>query len=245
MSAPLLNVADYTPLELSLFGLSSVFWVTVYALVIRDSRRLAFVGMPAFAFCGNIAWEFLYGFVYQTNLGTLAAWGMKVYFPLNCYIGWQLLRHGHAQFSLEAVRRHLAAILAFAVAAWLVFFFFFIPAVDDPLGMSSANVLNVVMSALFIQLLLHQSERKGAAGLAKLSYTIAWCKMLGTAFSSLFCALHFPERRWMLAICSVTFVLDVAYVVLFTRLRAAARREQTAPATGVTPAPAALPQTGT
>ncbi|QRN92938.1 hypothetical protein JRI60_27410 [Archangium violaceum] len=252
MNAPLLNLVDYSPLEMALFGISGTFWVAVYILVILDARKYGFTAMPAFAFSGNIAWEFLWGYVFRTNMGELAVWGLRIYFPLNCYIGWLLLRHGPKQFTTEALRRYGSALIACAMLSWGAILLAFSPINDDPAGLSSATILDVTMAIQFIGLLLLVHEREGAAGLAKMSYPAAWLKLVGSTSAGICILLHFPpERRWVMVLSCVSFVLNVSYVIIFTRLRAAARQKartasiDSANVGSMGAAVIALPRTGT
>jgi Co/Zn/Cd efflux system component len=87
------------------------------------------------------------------------------------------------------------------------------------MGATSAYIINVMMSAVYITLLQTHPERK-------FSLVIGWTKGLGTACFSLFMFME-PLRRYgdealadkgfLLTLCVVTLVLDVVYVVMLHR----------------------------
>jgi len=221
MSPAWVNLTDYTPTEQLLLAVSGVFWSSTYFLILLDARRKAFLGVPVLAVPANLACEFLHGYVYPTNMGALADWGQKIYFPLSCLMGWYALRHGERQFHDETLRRYTLALFAFAAVAWGAFLYFFIPAVDDSAGITTGIIVTLLMSALYPVLLLQRFERAGADGVKQLSYAVAWFKCLGTSFAVVFAFLHLTGRPWVLVLCVVTFLLDLVYLRLFARLRSA------------------------
>jgi hypothetical protein len=223
MGAALLNFSDYTPLALTFYCASAISWFAAYAIIIQHIRRRQFAPVPALAWCGFIAWEILWGYVYQTNVGSLFEWGLKIYAPLSCYILWGVFRYGHKQFSTRAARQNVAPIMLFNVVAWLIVLYFFIPAHDDPSGMTTATILSVSTSAQYLSLLLHLHEREGAAGLQELPYAGGWFKLMANTFSFIYCFLHLSERHWLLVLCVISVVLDLAYLAVFRHLRASAR----------------------
>jgi hypothetical protein len=226
----LLNFQVYTPLEYVLYGASGLCWVIFYLTVLVQARRREFVGAPAFAMWAYLSWEILWGFVYTPDLGPAFAWGLKGYVPMSAYICWLTLRYGHKQYAEGPIQRFLKPGFVFTLAAWLAFLYFFIPQYDDRAGITTAHLLILVMSVSFLSLLLRLYEREGAQGLEKLSYPMAWCKLLALLFTTAFSVVHLPERKWLHVIGGVTLCLDVFYCYTFARLRSTAAAAQKAPA---------------
>jgi hypothetical protein len=218
MSRDLINLESYTPLEMAVWGCGAVMFVAVYVLVFIQMFRSKVVGIPAFAFGANIAWEFLWGYVYQSDMGALFTWGLKVYMPMSLVIGAFLLRYGYKQFLSPRLQRNLAAVVLGGGVFWLGVFVLLKP-VDDAAGMSSVMLVNLVLSVSFLPLLRSRFRQEGGRGLDTHSYAIGWLRLLGGAFNSAFCLLHLPERGWVHAVCLAICVLDVTYLVLFHRLR--------------------------
>jgi hypothetical protein len=219
MLASLLNLSVYSPLEYALYSMGGMLWVIVYLLIFFQARKTQFVGVPALGMWAYLSWEILWGFVYTTDLGSLFVWGLKGYMPLNACICWLIVRYGYRQFQSELFHRYQVLAYGFALGAWTAFLYFFIPAVDDGAGITSAYILNAIMSATYLPLLLRLYEQGGKAQLNKLSFPVAWLKMLATVCNFAFCLLHLPERRWMHVVCLVTLLLDVAYCYAFTWMK--------------------------
>jgi hypothetical protein len=95
---------------------------------------------------------------------------------------------------------------------------------DDYRGVLDAWLINLVMSALFLDLL---RQRPGGAGLSRLA---AWTKLIGSACNAIYVGwgpevLDQPLGR-MFSLVAAVFVLDALYAVGLTRARAGARQNQ-------------------
>jgi hypothetical protein len=223
MDRAFINLDSYTPLELTVWTAGAVMFVAVYILVFINMFRRHVVWIPAFAYGANFAWEFLWGYVYQTDMGTLFSWGLKFYMPMSLAFGFYLLRYGYKQFRSPWLRSHLAAVLLGGVAFGVSLVALLKP-VDDAAGMSSVMFVNLVLSGCFLSLVLNTFRQEGARGLDGYTHAIGWLKLLGGVFNTAFCVLHLPERGWVHAAGYAYFVLDVAYLYLFYRLRASRGR---------------------
>ena len=102
----LFNTVDYTVPQLILFGIAAAYWVWVYIVVIRDIIKNKFVGIPVLAVCSNISWEFLWSFVFYTNMGALFEWGYRAWFILDVFIFYSILRYGKMQFTDPALKKY-------------------------------------------------------------------------------------------------------------------------------------------
>lgn len=47
--------------------LSGIFWTITYLLILQRSIQDRIIGMPMVALCMNIAWEFIFSFVYPSD----------------------------------------------------------------------------------------------------------------------------------------------------------------------------------
>jgi hypothetical protein len=219
MFASLLNYSVYSPLEYAFYGLGGALWITIYLIILFQARKKEFVGAPALVMWAFMSWEILWGFFYKTDLGSLFVWGLKCYLPLSGYICWLTLRYGYRQYRSGLLHHYQVLAYVFTLVAWTAFLYFFIPDVDDGAGITSAYLLNVTMSAAYIPMLLRLFEEGGKANLDKVSYPVAWLKVLATACTTVFCLLHMPERRWLHVLCIVTLSLDAVYCYAFYRMR--------------------------
>jgi hypothetical protein len=230
-TAPWLNTTDYTPFQLALFAAGCLGWVIAYIGVSLMLKRRKFVEIPAGAVVANIAWEFVWGFVYGSDMGRLFTWGYALWAVQDVYITAALFRYGHKQVSSPALKRAFRPAAAFGIVAWAVAIYYFVADGYDPslrvisgdgvtsgYGAISGYILNVMMSALYIGLVLRHDPRDFSA-------LVAWSKMIGTALLSVFNAMVRPHDSFLMALCAVTFLLDVAYIVAFYKRRARFERE--------------------
>jgi hypothetical protein len=210
MNQPFINTTDYTTLELITFGVGCAGWIVVYYFTIRSIIRRQFVEIPIVTIWGNIVWEFLWSWVFVTNMGSLFMWGYRVWFFMDCFILYGAFRYGQKQLALPLLSRHYRLMSVLGILAWLPLLYYYIDGYDRPLskmGAYSGYILNLLISALYIPLALRLNW-------VSFSYPAAWCKGVGTLLISVFCFLHFTDR-FLLTMCVLTGILDGLYIYLF------------------------------
>lgn len=219
-SASLVNCADYTPFELLLFCFGCWLWVVCYVVLIRDIRRYKFVGIPAFSGAGNIGWEFVWTFLYATDMGKIADWAYKAWFAIDIYIFWKLVQYGDKQGWAPAIRRVYKPMILFAGAVLGLLYYLFQASghVDYPIGAATAYIDNFTMSVLYLFLLSRLTDVRGLAP------SIGWMKMIGTGTNTVFMFLHFPHDRFIHVLGVGLFICDVIYVAWLSKKREAQRR---------------------
>jgi len=207
-----LNLEYYTPLQLILFGIGAVLWLVNYGYLIHKVFKEKFVEMPAAVLCANFAWEFIWGFVFTQNMGAVLGIGYKLWFFLDCFIIYGFYRYGDKQVTPSVVP-YFRSFFTFALLGWgAVLYFFVKQGADNPIGATSAYVINILISSLYIFLFL-RTESKNL-----FSFTTAWTKCVGTGLISVMCALVWPENMFLLSMCVICFLLDVFYIYLFVKL---------------------------
>jgi hypothetical protein len=195
------NTDEYSVLQLVVFGLGCFGWVVAYAGTLQMLAKQRFLEIPAAAVCANVAWEFVWGFLYPNDLGHFFTWGYRAWFFLDVFITYNLFRVGVKQIDTPAIRKHFVPICAATILAWAVGIFFFVrQGYDTGVGAVSGYILNVMMSWLYITLLLRHP-------VGWFSDLVAWSKMLATL------------NAVVITLGVVTFVLDVAYTVLLRQRR--------------------------
>jgi hypothetical protein len=165
-----------------------LLWAVTYILVVVHGFRAKTYGIPFAAICMNITWEFLGAFVWPRgpdDIGILVFLD-TVGFLLDLCIAWQLLRYGRAEQTTEGFRRWYYAVFVFGIVFALVGQYAFVATFRDQLGMVDANLINLVMSTLFI----FRFWANGRCDTA--TYLIAWTKGLGTACTSIMCYFWLP-----------------------------------------------------
>jgi hypothetical protein len=206
-----LNHATYSNLELGLFGVGAFFWLACYILVIRGIIKYKFVGISAAVVGANIAWEFLWAFVFHQDMGKLIQIGYYGWFFLDCFIVYSMFRYGDKQV-LPPNRKYFKLFFAYSIAGWAVVLYFFISdKLDNPIGANTAYAIQLLISASCLGMLLRSPDEKG------ISYLSAWCRMLGSLFCGIMCVIHWPENHWIASMIVVYLLIDIFYLVLATR----------------------------
>ncbi|MSP93423.1 MAG: hypothetical protein EXR79_16790 [Myxococcales bacterium] len=208
------NTTTYSTLELVLFGLGCVLWAVTYVDVLVAVRRAQFVEIPSVAVMANVAWEFDWGFVLQTDMGMLFQWGYRIWFFLDVVIVWAMIRFTFARIDVPQIKRLAMPATAVFVVLWGVGLYFLREqGVDNPTGAVSGYILNVMMSGLYLWAILTTPTPHLYSPLS------AWCKGLGTGLISVFCVLHLPENRFLLTLCGTAALLDALYLTALYRRR--------------------------
>jgi hypothetical protein len=218
MSTPIINLADYTVAQHIFFALGCLLWVFTYIIVIRGIKKNDFIDIPLIAVTANFAWEFLWSFVFITDMGSLYMWGYRIWFFLDCFIVFGLFRNGYKQIGIAALRDKSKLIIAFGIACWVLMLYYYIKNYDFPIshnGVYSGYIINVMMSALYIPMLLRLGD------LQQFSKWAGWLKGVGTLLISVFCLLKYNDG-FLLSMCAVTALLDAVYIYLVMRNKAAA-----------------------
>lgn len=231
----LVNLQDYTPFELLLFAGGCYLWVVVYMLYIRSILKKKFIEAPIFAVCGNIGWEFAWSFLLRTDMGPLLVWCYRFWFFFDLFIFWGVLTYGWEQVRTEAFRKVLKPLLiAIAIFHGAAFYTMAKSGLDTSIGANSAFLLNFALSVLYIFVLFQQRE---LGNLDRVSWLIAWLKMLGTGTNTVFMNIHpaYAENHFLHLMSIATTTVDCVYIYLVWRLKRQARQE-----TSVSSAPASV-----
>jgi len=185
-----------------------------YVAIVRNALRHRFLEIPAGAVVANIAWEFVWGFLYPNELGLFFSWGYRIWFFFDLAIVWLLFRHGDRQVELPELKAVFKPACVFGIAAWAVGIYFFVgEGYDTGYGAISGYILNTMMSALYVVLILRHGQ------LVDFSLVVAWSKMLGTALLTVFNFIVQPGNPYLLLLCLLTLALDLLYIGVFYGLR--------------------------
>ncbi|NIJ52764.1 transmembrane-type terpene cyclase [Dyadobacter arcticus] len=215
MENSLLNLKDYTVLELATFGVGCFLWIIVYFFTLKSIHKHKFIEIPVVTVWGNIVWEFLWSWVFVPDIGSLFAWGYRIWFFMDCFIVIGAFLYGQRQMNLPIFVKNFKLLSILGILAWIPLLYYYIDIYDYPLskmGAYSGYILNIIISALYVTMSLRMNQWK------MFSYPAAWCKGVGTLLISVFCFLHFTDG-FLLTMCVITGVLDAFYIYLFARER--------------------------
>jgi hypothetical protein len=189
---------------------SGIFWTATYILIIRRSFLDHTYGMPLVALCANISWEGIFSFIYPPFIIQHVV--NLVWFALDTVIFIQLLRYGPREFADLSKRAFYGVCSLTLLTGFGAVFLTTIEFHDS--GVYSAFGQNLMMSVLFLMMLYRRRSLRGQ------SFSIALCKLLGTAFASLafFLFSSLSHRSVLLPFLYVTiFIYDVIYLGMVYR----------------------------
>ena len=208
------NTSQYPVPLLILFGVGCFGWVVAYVAIVKSALRNQFLEIPAGAVVANIAWEFVWGFLYPNELGRFFSWGYRVWFFFDLGIVYMLFRFGDRQMGLPELKAIFRPACVFGILAWAVGIYFFVgEGYDTGYGAISGYILNTMMSALYLVIILRHGH------LYDFSLVVAWSKMLGTALLTVFNFIVQSGNPYLLLLCLLTLALDLVYIGLFYWIR--------------------------
>ena len=187
--------------------LSGIFWTITYLLILQKSRQDRIVGMPMVALCMNIAWEFIFSFIYPSDGPQLYVNYVWVSFDL--IIVRQYLNLNKSAFAKYLPKKLFYPAFCSVLAIGFFNMLFATTELGTKLGSHyTAFEINLIMSVLFVYLLLSADRTQGQ------SIYIAATKMIGTAFASVMSFLEFPSSPLLNFLYVAIFLCDGAYTVL-------------------------------
>ncbi|KAK2029115.1 hypothetical protein LX32DRAFT_719218 [Colletotrichum zoysiae] len=207
----------------------SFFWTIAYVLYIRQGLRDKSYGMPLFALCANIAWEFLFGVVMPTSAAQVVAFVPWLIIDIGIiYTTW---KYGPQEWKHSPiVARNLGWILSLGVVTMIGAFWAFINTVGiDPASFYLGYSDQLLISCTSLAQLLRRDSTAGH------SWGIWFNRTLGTFLSIVLFAwryAHYPESYTRVAEPIVVFffaaseVVDVAYAFVYAHVAAKEKLKQ-------------------
>lgn len=208
-----LNLETYTTTELTLFGIGAFFWLVCYAFTIRGIFKYKFVGISAGVVGANIAWEFLWAFVFKQDMGKLLQVGYVGWFLLDCIIVWGIYKYGNKQVN-DNLKPHFKFLFTYSILAWLIVIYFFTNGFiyeTTHIGANSAYAIQLVISVTCLIMFINHSSEPG------ISYIAAWGRMLGSLFCGIMCIMHWKTNLWIPSMVITYMVIDIYYLIIATK----------------------------
>jgi hypothetical protein len=189
---------------------TGIFWTLTYILIIMRGFRDKTYGMPLFPLCANLAWEFIFSFIFVPD-------GVQriinpIWFVFDLIIVYQYLRYGKSSLKGTLLEKYFY--LNF-VAVLLTGFFATLTAsieFNSLNGKYAAFTGNLIMSIMFISFLISRNNVEGQ------SIYVAIFKMIGTIFASTLFYLRDPGAPYMGFLYVAILFFDLAYVFLLYRM---------------------------
>ncbi|WP_052356855.1 transmembrane-type terpene cyclase [Faecalimicrobium dakarense] len=168
-------------IDIILQGLSGLFWIITYILIIKKSVKDKTYGMPFLAMCLNLSWEFVFAFIYKSDIFHQIV--CFIWFILDLIIACTFFKYGYKDFK----KKYSLSKISFFVLIVFTLISSFVFMILAPLDFSilfDGDILqaagfiayfqNLLMSILFVLMFLERRNLKGQ------SIFIAIFKWLGT-----------------------------------------------------------------
>lgn len=189
------------------FGLMGMAWIVSYLMAVRRAHLEKVVAVPFIAVCSNVAWEFVYAFVFHIQAVTDV---INVLFTIiDAILLVQVFRYGRKDapsLSPAVFNWVVVGIVAFGLAAHTASAWDFADR-----GGYNGWATTLFTSVAFV-LMLH---RRGST--AGQTMYIAVIKMTGTLAATVGFAALYPTRMLMWVFYVTMTFFDVLYVILLYR----------------------------
>ncbi len=194
-------------MKTDLLLVSGFFWMATYIMLIRRDFLDHTYGMPLAALSANIAWEFIFTFMYPQHPPQLYV--NFFWFLLDAIIVYQFWKYGRKELDFLPRGWFVPMGLLAMVTGFLAVLFITLEFSDFD-GAYAAFGQNLMMSILFIIMAFRRSDLRGQ------SIYIAIAKMFGTLFASLAFLLYSPQFTGPLLPFLYTGILvyDLLYIVV-------------------------------
>lgn len=186
-----------------------IFWILTYIFIISKGYKDKTYGMPLFALCANLSWEFIYSFVLPHSPPQLYV--NYLWFGLDAIIVFQFFKYHQNEFSnIQPLKLYSAFAVSLASAFSIILLGGTFLGDDD--GVYAAFGQNLLMSVLFVVLFFKRGNT-----LRGQSIFIAVFKMLGTALTSIHFYLFEPVSQSSVVL-SFLFIFIFFFDLLYTLL---------------------------
>lgn len=177
-----------------------IFWILTYIFIISKGYKDKTYGMPLFALCANISWEFIYSFVLSHSPPQLYI--NYLWFGLDVAIVVQFFKYHRNEFpNISTLKLYIVFVVALAFAFSIILSGgLYLGDID---GAYAAFGQNLLMSVLFVFMFFKRGNT-----LRGQSIFIAVFKMLGTGLTS----IHF---YFFESVSQSSIVLPVLFMFIF------------------------------
>jgi hypothetical protein len=203
-------VADYSGAEIAWYVGGFLAWTPAYVMILWIGFRQRRLEIPVLAATGNIAWELVWGWFFSVNMGFGLQNIYRGAFVIDAGILYLVFRYGREQTEAPLVRRWYPGLVVVLLLGWgwLVVAMHHTPNVDLPLGSTSAYLINLLESGIYLWFGLKVLEPRS------MSLVVAWSKGVGTACVTVFVFLEYPDHAFVRTLAVLVAGVDALYIAL-------------------------------
>ena len=208
MMSAIFNNPNFTQPQIIFYFLGAFAWCACYLLIIRKIIKEKWVEFPAFVIAANVAWEFLWGFVFELSFGGIfLTYLWRGGFLLDVVMLYFVFKYGKQQYKTEFIRKNYSFLVSATLVAFLALIYFFVDhGYDLAMGFNSGMILNIILSVGCVLLFYNHPDRK-------FSVWIGIMKFVASDIFLFIYLLYYRETQYfsitMLAIC---FIIDLYYI---------------------------------
>lgn len=205
----------YSDLALYSYYLGALFWLITYALVIIRIVKGKFLEFPAIVIAANVAWELLWGFVFELSFGgPILQYSWRFGFLMDAFMLYTALKYAKSQIDIPDLFKWIKLIvISFFLFSFGFLYFYVKEGFDLPMGFNSGMLLNVFMSVLCILFLLRRPNHQ-------FSIWIAISRFIATDVFFTIYIYNVDQPVWFaIFLCWTCVVLDSIYIYLVASRR--------------------------
>jgi hypothetical protein len=208
MLEQIFNNPDFTKTQIIFYFLGAFGWWASYLLVIRKIIKDKWVEFPAFVIAANVAWEFLWGFVFELHFGGIfLQYVWRGGFLLDAFMLYAIYRYGKSQYKTAFIRKNYVFLVTATFIAFLALIYFYVErGYDIAMGFNSGMLLNMIHSIGCVLLFWDHPKRKFSAW-------IGITRFLGTnVFLFAYLLLYREPQYFTITMLVITFTIDIFYI---------------------------------
>lgn len=171
--------------------------------------------MPLILACGNIVWEFLWGFVFQSEFQTGVLIGMGAAFLIDLTIFYGILKYMKIHISVKFYANNLGLLALLGLTLFVITWWTFkTSGMDTDAGGASGNLLNALIAIFWVNQVFTIKD------INLLSIRLGWVKLIADIPIAFFMLSVFPENYFAYSITFISVFFDATYIYLFYQRKA-------------------------
>ncbi len=205
----------YNLYQIITLTLGMLIWTYLYVYVAYRGLKTKFVQMPLVLACGNIVWEFLWGFIFQSQYEVGVMIGVGSAFLIDLTIFYAIWRYGAAHCKEPFYAKNLKWLSIFGIALWVIVWWSFkAQGLDSDGGGTSGNILNALIALFWVNQVITIKDFN------LMSVRMGWVKLLADVFIALFMMSVFPDKYFSYLITWISVLFDAIYIYTYYRRKA-------------------------
>ncbi len=187
-----------------------LIWTYLYVYLAWRGMKIKFIQMPVILACGNVVWEFLWGFVFQSQYKFWVMVGVGSAFFIDCTIFYGIMKYTAGYIKIPFYSKNLKWLCLIGIGLWVVVWWSFrAQGMDTDGGGTSGNLLNALIALFWIDQVFRIKD------INLMSVRLGWVKVLADIPIALFMMSVFPDKYFAYLITWISVLFDIVYIWLY------------------------------